>query len=93
MNITASSRATGAAGFSLDFSQVIIQVRICHPQNERKMNLQSQMQIYLQKKKRVEGWGEREMGKGREKQGEEGHVQQREETMNRVSKNEDRKHK
>lgn len=28
------------------------------------------------------------MGKGREKQGKEGQVQQREETMNRVSKNE-----
>lgn len=91
MNITASSCATGAVGFSLDFSQVIIQVRICHPQNERKMNLQSQMQIYLLKKKRVEGQGEREMRKGREKQGEEGYVQQREETMNRVSKNKYRK--
>lgn len=87
MNITARSCATGAAGFSLDFSQVIIQVRICHLQNERKMNLQSQMQIYLLKKKGVEGREEREMGKGREKEGEEGNVQQREETMNRVNKN------
>jgi len=51
---------------------VIIKVRICHPQNERKMNLQSQMQIYLLRKK--QGEGKREMGKGREKQGEEEHV-------------------
>lgn len=49
------------------------------------------MQIYLLKKKQVEGRGEREMGKGREKEGEEGNVQQREETMNRVSKNKSRK--
>lgn len=72
MNITASSCATGAAGFSLDFSQVIIQVRICHPQNERKMNLQSQMQIYLLKKKRVEGRGREKWakeGKNKEKKG------------------------
>ena len=72
MNITVSFDAVGAVRFSLDFSQVIIKVRICHPQNERKMNLQSQMQIYLLRKK--QGEGKREMGKGREKQGEEEHV-------------------
>lgn len=61
---------------------MIIQVRICHPHNERKMNLQSQMQIYLLIK--------RERGKRREKQGEEGHMKQREEIMNKATKNEDR---
>lgn len=55
MNITASFCAIGAVCFSLDFSQVIIKVRICHPQNERKMNLQSQTQIYLLRKKRGGG--------------------------------------
>lgn len=79
MHITASFCAFGDVCFSFDFSQVIIEVRICHPQNEMKMNLQSQMQIYLLRKR-----------ERKEKQREEGYVNQSEETMNNVSKSEDR---
>lgn len=68
---------------------MIIEVRIHHPQNEREMNLQSQMQIYLLRKEVDEGCVERE-GKRKEKQGEEEHVKQKEETRNKVSMTGDR---
>lgn len=64
-DIADSFCATGAVYFSPHFSQVIIEVRICHPQNERKMNLQSQMQIYLLRKKRRGEGGKRKMSKGK----------------------------
>lgn len=44
---------------------MIIEVRIFHPQKERKMNLQSQMQIYLLGKKRRGEGEKREMSKGK----------------------------
>jgi len=66
MCITASFFAFGDVCFSFDFSQVIIEVRICHPRNGRKMNLQSQMQTYLLRKRERQEKGEAKRRRVRE---------------------------